>query len=344
MPSHTQSIEVPGDAAALALARFQELRRRVDEEPNSPEPAEAEWITDLLEVAAPSIRNQELQRLKEALEGLDRYVVGTGSSGGHYEEHTVGQMILMNEENARGEKGQWIKRVDAFAALGTLDPSGEGDGDGNWYFDAPPEDEEECCPTCGGAKQRVVREGHDPVMRPCPDCSDPSGEGDSTEKLRAERQHWLDEDVKNTAEIERLEDRQDALERALLPFIDAKPMPGAEDDHYRLHISGEALRAAKSAYHGPAVPPSGEQGEEKHGLPPQRNAKGGLTTFGLYVRSLRWAVDYIDKLKPKRFRSDERPLSDDGDWMEWAAAYDLLKDASAVSATDPSKEVGNDGE
>lgn len=73
--------------------------------------------------------------------------------------------------------------------------------------------------------------------------------------------------------------------------------------------------------------PSGEQGEEsKPELPPQRNAKGGLTTFGLYVRSLRWAVHYIDK-------SDERPSGTDDDWMEWAAAHDLLKDATATPAT-----------
>jgi len=73
------------------------------------------------------------------------------------------------------------------------------------------------------------------------------------EKLRAERQHWLDEDVKNGDYIERLEERQNTLESALLPFIDAKPMPGGEDDHYRLSVSGDALRAAKEAYDSSAL-------------------------------------------------------------------------------------------
>jgi hypothetical protein len=59
----------------------------------------------------------EVERIRKALEDLDRYVVGTGSSGDHYQERTVGQMIVMNNENARGEKGQWIRRADALAAI-----------------------------------------------------------------------------------------------------------------------------------------------------------------------------------------------------------------------------------
>lgn len=74
----------------------------------------------------------------------------------------------------------------------------------------------------------------------------------------AEAQHWLDEDVKNQAEIERLEARRDELEDALLPFVQAKPLPGNADDHYRLHVSGDALRAAKAAYE----PNSGESPKE----------------------------------------------------------------------------------
>jgi hypothetical protein len=66
-------------------------------------------------------------------------------------------------------------------------------------------------------------------------------------EAEAKCQHWLDEDVKSQDEIERLEAHRDAFESALLPFIDAKPMPGSNDDCYRLEVSGDQLRTAKSA-------------------------------------------------------------------------------------------------
>lgn len=104
--------------------------------------------------------------------------------------------------------------VAAFQAAG-IDPSGEGDGDGNWYFDAPPEDEKESCPICGGAKQRVVREGHDPVMRPCPGCSDPSGEQGEGRiaKLEALEDGW--DSYGGVAPTEDALDRLRGFDRAL---------------------------------------------------------------------------------------------------------------------------------
>lgn len=67
------------------------------------------------------------------------------------------------------------------------------------------------------------------------------------ERLRADRQKWLDEDVKNTDAIECLESERDALETALEPFVAAKPMPGVVSHRYVLHVSGDALGAARAA-------------------------------------------------------------------------------------------------
>jgi hypothetical protein len=73
--------------------------------------------------------------------------------------------------------------------------------------------------------------------------------------------------------------------------------------------------------------------------PPQFNAKGGRTTFGLFVRSLEWAVGWIDKRS--RF-TGEKPGPTDPDWMEWASAHDLLKDVAALS-TQQSVQQGEEG-
>lgn len=58
--------------------------------------------------------------------------------------------------------------------------------------------------------------------------------------------------------------------------------------------------------------------------PAERNTKGGLTRFGMFVHSLRWAM--AKRRPPKR---------DSDDWMEWAAALDLLKDADLAAKQPP---------
>ena len=55
---------------------------------------------------------------------------------------------------------------------------------------------------------------------------------------------------------------------------------------------------------------------------PEHNEKGGLTEFGLFKSSLRWAVAWIEKCSEVPVQDDERD-----DWLEFVAAKDLLKDA-----------------
>lgn len=66
-------------------------------------------------------------------------------------------------------------------------------------------------------------------------------------------------------------------------------------------------------------------------------------SLGLFVDSLRWAVDFIDR---RHKFGDERPVNggdEEDDWMEHAAALDLLKDADAADLRDLAKNLG-DGE
>lgn len=72
-------------------------------------------------------------------------------------------------------------------------------------------------------------------------------------------------------------------------------------------------------------------------LPPQKNGRGGPTQFGLFVESLRWAVGWIDK--HSKF-GPEMPSGDASEWLEWAAAHDLLKDADAASTQQGDEQKG----
>jgi len=171
---------------------------------------------------------------------------------------------------------------------------------------------------------------------------DPSGEEAAPAIAGSLRAHpgacWQEAGVRLSEVREECAQIETALKELLAAFDTAEKLAGGgkEQETNVNRVLTAATRKARALL----AHPSGEQGKEsKPELPPQRKAEGGLTTFGLYVRSLRWAVGYIDKLKPRRFRSDERPPSGiDDDWMEWAAAHDLLKDASVAPATDTSKE------
>lgn len=67
--------------------------------------------------------------------------------------------------------------------------------------------------------------------------------------------------------------------------------------------------------------------EGEASLPPQGSKAEGLTPFGCFVSSLRWAVAWIDEHGDF---TQEMPSGDASDWLEWAGAKDLLKDADAA--------------
>jgi predicted DNA-binding transcriptional regulator len=62
--------QVSEEGVEAALARFQELRRLVDERPVLPEPSEQEWLADVLQAALPVERKRWEEEVRERLEWL----------------------------------------------------------------------------------------------------------------------------------------------------------------------------------------------------------------------------------------------------------------------------------